>query len=199
MEEREPGQAVEVVGDMLGELDAAKRREWKRVVWESSRGRCMNCGGEHKIRVQMVVPLEAGGRYEASNGVVVCRACDLAASAVTGMRGQVNRPVNFWVSRRLYDRSKEINGFRSTGELVRLLMDRYVTDPAAFDDLEQYQDGGGDVKINVWVERVRYEKFREALGGRISVTDALKALIMVYESEAEPKIELAARKQETQS
>jgi len=65
-------------------------------------------------------------------------------------------------------------------------MGRYLQSEKQFDDLEQYQDveGVDDVKINAWVPKATYDTFKIMLDRRgMSVTEALKALVMVYESE----------------
>jgi hypothetical protein len=67
---------------------------------------------------------------------------------------------------------------------IRYLIGKYVADDSFFDDLEQYQDSGNEVKINVWVERSRYDVFQAKLKKRgMTVTDGLKALIRVFDDE----------------
>jgi hypothetical protein len=163
---------------------------WVQKILERCQGKCSNCGGEHKVRVRMVVPREAGGKLSLENGRVLCRACEMAAEVVakTG-NGEAKRPVNFWVSRRLFKKIKALNGFTSNGALVRYLMQKYVMDADRFDDLESWQDTGCDVKVNVWVDNDIYETFKAIVGKRGStVTDALKSLIRMYEDEAEPLV-----------
>jgi hypothetical protein len=168
----------------------AARREWTKDVMHQHQERCGNCGGTDRLKVHMVVPEEAGGKLEGTNGTVLCRTCEMAKESVErSARGAERRPVNFWVSRKLYTRIDESlrtrNGFVSIGSLVRYLMTKYVVDPARFDDIERYQDfGGADVKLNVWVDADTYETFREVLAQqRMTVTEALKALIQVYDEE----------------
>jgi hypothetical protein len=70
------------------------------------------------------------------------------------------------------------------------MMHKYVTDEARFDDLEQYQDSGADVKINVWVDVDIYATFKELMEKRGStVTDGIKSLVLTYETQAEPKVQ----------
>lgn len=172
------------------EREAAARRTWEKEVLHQHQGHCANCGGTDRLKVHMVVPTEAGGKLVVENGTVLCRTCEMAKDAVgREARGAERRPVNFWVSRKLYTRIDESlrtrNGFVSIGSLVRYLMTKYVTDPDRFDDIERYQDfGAAEVKLNVWVDADTYETFREVLGKqRMTVTDALKALIQVYDEE----------------
>lgn len=181
--EGEPPMSVE-------ERTEAARRKWWKEVLHQYQNHCVNCGGTDRLKVHMVVPLEAGGRLEVENGTVLCRTCEMAKDAVEReARGSERRPVNFWVSRKLYTRIDEAlrtrNGFVSIGSLVRYLMTKYVTDPERFDDIERYQDfGAAEVKLNVWVDTDTYETFREVLGQqRTTVTDALKALILLYDEE----------------
>ena len=171
-------------------LSRSARKAWVNAVRERSRNRCSNCGSTDKLRVRMIVPEKAGGQFVESNGVLLCRVCEMAADSVPdGSKGSDRRLVNFWVSRRFHERIMEAiasrNGFRSVGSLVRYLMSRYIDDEKRFDDLEQYQDSGSEVKLNVWVDRDRYDQFQAMLQNRgITVTDALKSLIRMYELEA---------------
>lgn len=122
-----------------------------------------------------------------TNGVLLCRPCEMASESLGSgkKREQDRRILNFWVSRKLYDRiqkSIEVkNGFNSVSSLVRYLMSKYIRDEDRFDDLEQYQDSGADVKINVWVDIGSYATFKRLLDKRgVTVTDAVKNLILVY-------------------
>jgi hypothetical protein len=178
-----------VVVELLGQPDWTYGL-WEAAILERARDKCSNCGSTHKVRVCMIVPLEAGGKLLLENGTTLCRACEMAAEVVTrASPGGAERPVNFWVSRRLYDKIKALNGFTSTGSLVRFLMGKFVTDAERFDDLAQWQENGSDVKINVWVDRKIYETFKTTVSDRgMTVTDALKALIRVYEEETDPRV-----------
>jgi len=170
--------------------DAQKYALWEQKVLERAKDKCSNCGSTHKTRVKMIVPAEVGGQLSFENSSVLCRACEMAADvAGRSATGSAERPVNFWVSRRLYNKIKELNGFSSTGSLVRYLMSKYVTDQSRFDDLAQWQDEGSDLKINIWVDRSIYETFKTTVNAEgMTVTDALKALIRMYEDEAEPLV-----------
>lgn len=162
---------------------------FEQQIWEKHKSQCANCGGQHKLRVKMIVPAEAGGQEVVSNGVLICRACEMAtdAAARPGSEG-LRRPINFWVSRRLYNRMQNgmrtHHGFKSMGALIRYLMSMYVTDANRFDDLDRYQDAAtGDVKINVWVPTDQYETFKHLVNVRgLTVTGAVKSLIQVYDS-----------------
>lgn len=163
---------------------------WTDLVWEQHRHQCSNCGGADRLKLKMVVPLEAGGQYVVSNGVILCRTCEIAADSTRPMGNDPRRPINFWVSQGLYqslkDNAKD-SVFHSMASLVRYLMAKYVASEASFDDLEKYQAAAGtgsDVKINVWVERDMYAAFKDLVVKRgLTVTDALKALILMYEAE----------------
>lgn len=164
------------------------QRSWEQRVREAAKDRCSNCGGEDRTRVSMIVPLEAGGQAVVSNGVLLCRPCEMASEALGGgkKREQDRRILNFWVSRKLYDRIQKStdgksDGFNSVSAMVRYLMSKYILDEARFDDLEQYQDSGADVKINVWVDIGAYATFKQLVDKRgMTVTDAVKSLILVY-------------------
>jgi hypothetical protein len=176
-------------------LDAGPTEEsWTAQVWESSKKQCSNCGGHDRLRAVMIVPEEAGGRRVSSNGALLCRTCDVARGVLERSgepaSGKDTRPINFWISRKLYatvqNGLSHRYGFKSVAALVRFLMGKYVADAARFDDVLQYQDHGTDVKVNVWVPRDVYAQFKEISdrnGG--TVTDTIKGLIRMYEMEAE--------------
>jgi hypothetical protein len=169
--------------------------DWEKKIWQRYRSRCANCGQEERLRVKMIVPLEAGGQMSESNGVLLCRSCEMAAEASKkDSKANDQRLVNFWVSRRLFDRIQEglqtYKAFNSMGSLVRYLISKYIEDESRFDDLELYQDEGADSKLNVWVERDRYDTFKVLLDQRgMTVTDAIKSLIRMYEEQSEINIE----------
>jgi hypothetical protein len=113
------------------------------------------------------------------------------ASESAPQSGAALRPINFWVSDKLYKslQSNARGGFHSMAALVRYMMAKYVSDADRFDDLQQYQDEGSDVKVNVWVETDRYANFKQLVDSRgLTVTDAIKALIRMYEAESAPLV-----------
>ena len=164
---------------------------WEQEVWDRTNGRCCNCGGDSKVRIKLIVPEEAGGQKIASNAVVICRACELVTDASKPkMLHANNRPINFWTSRKLFNRMENgvcsDNGFKSKSALIRYLMNKYISDEGQFDDLEQYQDcvEADAAKVNAWVPKDTYETFKARMDRRgMSVTDAIKALIMVFDEE----------------
>lgn len=172
-----------------------EKAHFEQRVREAAKDRCSNCGGEDRTRVSLIVPVQAGGQYVVSNAVLLCRPCELAAESFSrGRHEQARRILNFWVSRKLYDRIQKgietRNGFNSVSSLVRYLMSKYVTDEERFNDLGQYQDAGADVKINVWVDIDAYATFKQLVDKQgMTVTDAVKSLIMMYETEAEPLVQ----------
>lgn len=171
-----------------------KRKIWRGLVWEAHRGLCAGCGGPENVVVLMIVPEEAGGKLALENGTTICRVCQVAAKAVerASESGSSNRrPINIWVGKELYERvNKSLasgQGFRSMGSLVRFMMRLVAAEPSRFADLGLYQDHGTDVKINLWVERPVYDEFKSVLGTLdMTVTDAIKGLLLVYVSDAEP-------------
>lgn len=187
-----PTESVSLGPEHITRSDYDSHR-WEELVREAFKDRCSNCGGEDRLRVRMVVPEAAGGHRVVSNGILLCRPCELASESLSRepARDAQRRILNFWVSRKLYDRIQHglvtRNGFNSVSSLVRFLMSKYVIDEARFDDLEQYQDVGTDVKINVWVDTSAYSTFKQLVDKRgMTVTDAVKSLVMMYESQAEP-------------
>ena len=165
---------------------------WQSIVWDRAEHRCENCGNQDRLKILMIVPEIAGGHSTPSNAMVICRTCELAEElarrSTAPASGDMTRPINFWVSRQLYTRLhnglSDKYGFKSVASLVRYLMSKFVADPDRFDDVGQYQEAGADVKVNVWVPRDVYARFKlltEQNG--ITVTDALKGLIRMYEME----------------
>jgi len=184
-----------VTDDGVELVEAGAREEtWVTQVWEQHRNRCSNCGGTDRMKLVLVVPEDVGGQKIASNATILCRPCDVArstqAKADEPASGKDARPINFWVSQKLYGTlqnglSKRY-GFKSVAALVRFLMSQYVADAPRFDDVLQFQDHGNDVKVNVWVPRDVYAEFKQLAdknGG--TVTDTIRGLIRMYEAEAE--------------
>ena len=157
---------------------------------EACRNRCVGCGSTDRLKVLLIVPLAAGGHLSVENGSVLCRTCEMAKEAAERTpRGEERRLVNFWVARKMHERIQEAirtrDGFVSLGHLVRYMMTKYVEDPARYNDLERYQDHGpSEVRINVWVDIPVYESFKRLLElNQMTVTEAIKALIAVYDEE----------------
>lgn len=158
------------------------------------RHRCGNCGSDHKLRVKLVVPLEAGGHELESNAILICRACEMAADTVAPLLGTKGdrRIINFWVSRATHERMNNgmaaSRGLRSSSALVRYLIASYVEDIKRFDDLDRFQDiGTSDIKMNVWVAKDQYEMFKTLVAAKsLSVTEAVRSLIGLFDSEVSP-------------
>lgn len=173
------------------EAKARLERVFETDILEQRKYKCGNCGTDHKVRVKLVVPREAGGQLVETNAVVVCRACEMTADTAAILPGSegARRIINFWVSRRLYDRmntsTSSSRGLRSLSQFVRYLISSFVADEARFDDLDRYQDTDDpDVKVNVWVPIVDYEAFKKLVNERgLSVTDAVKSLIQMFDAE----------------
>lgn len=164
-----------------------EQRLWERAVLDLAQHACSNCGGVDKLKVHMLVPVAAGGTVALTNGFVLCRTCEMASDASKSREGdEKRRPLNFWVSRGLYDSLQraveEGLAFGSMGALVRYLMARYVTDETRYDDLPLYVEHGADVKVNVWVDADIYATFKALVNKKnLTVTDAVKALVRVFQ------------------
>lgn len=175
---------IEVVGRI--------RTDWQEEVLERTGGACSGCGSKHKVRAKLVVPLEAGGLPISENAYMVCRACEMATDASHPKNKTAdNRPINFWVSRRLFQKMDNglcsDRGFASKSALIRYLMSKYIQDETRFDDLDQYQDYAGvdSAKVNAWVPKDIYSTFQAMVKKRgLSVTNAVVGLVMLYEMEA---------------
>jgi len=176
----------------------AKSRQdaWIRAVWEHYGGKCGNCGCAENVTVRMHVPEAAGGQFVLTNGYLICRTCEVANAAVrkaeeTGKTPK--RPICVWISRKLYDSVQTSlstrNGFSSMAGLTRYMMKLVVEDPARFSDLENYQDRGSDLKINLWVDAADYDRFKGVLSDRnLTVTDGIKGLMLLYTTESAPSV-----------
>jgi hypothetical protein len=169
-------------------------REWERAVIAHHKGKCANCGSPDRVKAKMIVPEEVGGKLVLSNGTALCRTCDMRGDAFRNRKNpNAKRPVNLWISRRLYDNIQKSIGpnasFSSMGAFVRYVISKYVESPDRFDDLENYQDTGTEVKINCWVEGDLYQTFKSRVDDRGStVTDVVKALVQMFECNAEPLV-----------
>lgn len=164
---------------------ATEEAAWRNRVMERSRNVCGNCGGDVRLQVHFVVPIEAGGSYVDTNGYVLCRGCEMAREAANKRSDSERRPINFWVSHHLYSLLDRLtqpgNRFTSMGGLIRYLISFYCTSPTRFDDLPNYQDRGTDSKVNAWVAHDAYTAFKAMVDARgMTVTDALKGLILLY-------------------
>lgn len=176
-------------------VDVGPRTDtWVTAVWEAHRNQCGNCGGTDRCRLVLVVPEAAGGREVATNATILCRSCDVARATLersdVAASGKETRPINFWVSKKLFATLQNglstRYGFKSVASLVRFLMSQYVADAPRFDDVLHFQDHGADVKVNVWVPRDVYAQFKDLAdrnGG--TVTDTIKGMIRMYEAESE--------------
>lgn len=172
--------------ELIKAEDDSEDKRWERAVFERCRNRCANCGSEDRLRIRMVVPEAAGGKRTPSNGVLLCRTCEMSSESHSkASQEEERRLVNFWVSRGLFDRLerelKTHKGFCSMGAAVRYLIAKYIEDDLRFDDLELYQDEGSDTKINVWVDKDKYNVFKVLLDKKgLTITSAIKSLIGMY-------------------
>jgi hypothetical protein len=184
----------EDVVEFLQASDKSKEDAWFRAVWEHYGGKCGNCGSDQNIAVRMIVPEAAGGKAVLTNGHVICRTCEVAQTAVRKAEEHgiiPKRPICVWVSRKLYDTIQEAlqskNGFNSMAGLTRYMMKLLVEHPERFSDLENYQDRGSDLKINLWVDAEDYDRFKSVLSDRnLTVTDGIKGLMLLYTTESAP-------------
>ncbi len=179
---------LKTLEELTSDPDTAESelKAWKKAVIEWNRDRCANCGIGDRLKVKMIVPLEAGGQLVTSNGVLLCRACEMASDSFSkSSKIENQRLVNFWISRKLFDRLRSAldthQGFNSMGGLCRYLMAQFILDDTRFDDLQLYQDEGSDTKVNVWVDKDRYDTFKALLDKRgWTVTSVVKSLILMY-------------------
>ena len=177
-----------IVFPLPSETEGLSAKEWAARIWARSSQKCENCGATQRLRLLMVVPVEAGGQYVLRNGIVLCRTCEVAKDRASRSKPTDQRPINFWLSRGLYDRLRANLGaeFRSMAALVRYLMGLYVDGhlSGAYEDVLQYQDTESDMKVNVWVDSEAYRKFKAACDHNgATVTAVLRGLIKMYDFE----------------
>lgn len=157
--------------------------------------KCQNCGSKDKLAERLIVPEKAGGTKENSNIAILCRCCEMAMDSVLKSNTEdQRRAINFWVGKALHTHLNAHlsakQGFTSMGSLVRYLIESYTANPERFSDLDQYQTVGSDTKINVWVDRNKYEEFKKITDEKnITVTDTIKSLISLYAAETENILE----------
>lgn len=171
------------------------KTKWRSDVLDKYRNVCSGCGCPHYLEVSLIVPESAGGKYELDNGIVLCRTCEVVRHAVEygKYRNKGRRPISIWVSRALSESLRVClesrDGFKSIGSLVRYMICCVVDSPGRFSDLANYQDKGSEVKLNIWVDNTVYESFKKIVSDMgLTVTDAIKGLILLYQNEIVPNI-----------
>ena len=149
-DEKNGNESVElVVGGTAGDQHKVTvPPDWQQDVWSRCKNKCSGCGSTAKLTLKLIVPEEAGGQKAPANAYIICRACEISTDANRPkMQHSNNRPINFWVSRRLFERMNNglcsDTGFKSKSSLIRYLMNKYIQAENQFDDLEQYQDSAG--------------------------------------------------------
>lgn len=171
-------------------LKVSARQVWDKAVRKAGKNLCANCGAQDHLKACLIVPEESGGELKPSNGVLLCRGCELRAGprGLTAQPAGPKRPINFWLSRQLYDQLQvgaNLTVFKSCGGLVRFLMTQYTLRPQDFEDLALHQPpSDADVKVNIWVDYDLYAKFRVCIEKQnVSVSAALRSLIVIFENE----------------
>ena len=166
--------------------DVSDIKEWTDKVLERDQRSCINCGRSKKVAVCFIVPIEAGGKLRISNGATVCRQCRLAAESVRVLPTRIDNktPINFLISgvlhKAVYAYVHNGSRFGSVSALLRAMIASFITHPELYEDLEQWQDDGSDVKVNGWVDGHQYEVFKSMCQDRgITYTDSLKSLLLV--------------------
>lgn len=166
--------------------DVTDIEDWKKKVLERDEGACINCGLRDRVAACFVIPPEAGGKLRVSNGVTICRNCRIAADGARVLPQRIDNktPINFLIGTSLHKSvlSYARNGsrFGSVSALLRAMISSFITQPELYEDLQNWQDEGSDVKVNGWVDGAQYEVFKNMCHDRgMSYTDALKALLLV--------------------
>lgn len=151
--------------------------------------KCENCGSVDHVYTRQIVPAAARGKWVASNGVALCRVCDLASdTAIHAATESGDFVVSIWMSKSLKERMDKIldsgKSFRSWSSLSRYLVSKYLSDEPRFEDLELYQDDGNDLKVTIRVDHPIYKIFFTRVKERkLSITDAMKGMYLLYMEE----------------
>ena len=168
--------------------------DWKDKVLARDGGSCVNCNSQEKTVACFIVPSEVGGNLRLSNGVTICRECRILAesSRVLPQRIDNKTPINFLISEKLHklvnDYVHHGSNFGSVSALVRSMITSFITQPELYEDLQNWQDRGAEIKLNGWTNGIQYDVFRGMCRDRgISYTDALKGLLLVATDGYEPK------------
>lgn len=160
------------------------KADWEKLVLSRHRSTCANCGGSDKVRPRLIVPEENGGKFVLTNGVALCRACDMV-SELKSKPDDEKRPVNIWISSDLHRWLKafvEDAGFASISGFVRNLLEVFNDSPDRFEDLDLYQDDGSDVKLNLWLSKPAFDRFKQELDERgMTITDGIKSLMKLHQ------------------
>lgn len=174
-----PDVGVQFLEDLPPELS------WQSLVYARFNNKCGNCGSTERLVVRLIVPEEHGGQKIESNGVVLCRTCDLA-SKLSPKPGAASfqRPYNFYVNdQMLAVVERHSAAFRGKAGFLRHLMDTFSIEPHLYDDLAKYQSSGDhDIKINFHMDSLQFEKFKAAATSHgLTMTDALRGLLLMFD------------------
>lgn len=150
-------------------------------------GRCAGCGSTQRTRVRWIVPADAGGKTEVSNGILVCRVCEFRETRARALRQEPRDRalLNFWVSAEIHAWMQTEVPQQGFSALARELVTLYTESPEGrFDDLLLYQCPEASVRCFVWMHRELHEAFKaRARRDGFNLTQALTALILLYRSE----------------
>ena len=155
---------------------------WVTQVYNRFNNKCGNCGSTERLSVRLIVPIEDGGQQVATNGVVLCRACDLAAGRKPKPgASSFSYPFNFYLSAELHAFLAEHPRVVSAGKasFLRDTIEVFLDEPERFRDILQYQDDKADCKVNFHLPSEQFEKFRlctKQYGS--NPTEMLRALLL---------------------
>ena len=73
----ERAQAVVAMGSLpRGQVRGAIPDDLKQLVWHRDSGRCRNCGKQHELQYDHIIPLSMGGATTAENLQILCGPCN---------------------------------------------------------------------------------------------------------------------------
>lgn len=168
--------------------DADRTRIFDQLMVLRAGGKCGNCGIEDHLKVELVVPLDLGGKLVVTNATVLCRACSMTAKlSHSGKVTEGKTLVNVWMDREIFASLKGrmnptgLMVYQSVAEFIRFLMREYTKSPSSYDDLSTYQSPNRDVRLSFWCPPSDYAAFKDtAQANGMTVTDAITALVLFH-------------------
>lgn len=157
---------------------------FRKEVRDRCKDKCGNCGNPGgSLAVVLVVPEAAGGLRTPDNATLLCRTCGFAKTLTSQKTGS-RIPIDFLTSRNLHTYLSKESGYSSASACVRELVDLFLSAPEMFPDLERFQDGDSEVKVNVWMEAGAYARLQAAAAAlQTTMTDVVKSLILCHAEE----------------
>lgn len=138
---------------------------------------CCNCGSKDRVRPFLIVPKEQGGKEVSSNVALICRRCDMVRKTEAGYETEdklfvgltVSKPIGEWVINR-----------GKVGDAVRDVIHKFLEATEVYDDLTLYQAEEESIRLNVWLDKEEYAKFKNKVDGiNLKIKDVMTGLLTI--------------------